>query len=514
MWASLGVLVAAELFDARDRPPFLETCVLVGALSVSAALSRRFPLTSAGIMFTASVAHTSASVLLMAQTFVLTPWVAVMALSFLAGTRSERVRPVVAAVSTACAFTFALYLMSGLAHGHGTRTLLSDFVDWLGGALGIALGTLTPWLFGRCLRLYRRLTRGGWEIAEHMERTRAAEADRARLRERARIAARMHDSLGHDLALIAVRAAALEMAAGDGGERKAAGELRAAAHEANLRLREIIGVLRGSGEEAPETVADLAQRAAGSGMRVRLLREGPDPDPSTPAGRAVHRVVQEALTNAAKYAPGAEVTVRVVREAGRTVATVADTGSADGGALLPAHREKGSGLAALRSLVADLGGDFGAGPADGTGFAVRAAVPDSAGGEAEEEAGTSQTRRVHDEARRRARRRLVAAVAVPTALGLGAVAAGFAMLAWIGANTVLPPEHYGQLSVGSDRAQVEQVLPRFSYPEQSVADRPPAPPGAQCSFYLVRNENGLPPVYRLCFAGGVLVTKDEIRRSE
>ncbi|MFD6950671.1 two-component sensor histidine kinase [Nocardiopsis sp. TSRI0078] len=529
LWTLLGLVMVAELSGPPDRPPFLEMCVLLLALGVAAALRRSLPLTAVGVMLTGATLQTSASVLLLVPNSVISPWLAVMALSFLAGTRSERVRPMVATVAVACGFTFVLYLLSGIVLGSDTRTFLSDSVDWMGGALAITLSTFAPWLFGRYQRLYRRVARGGWEIAERMERSRAAEADRARLRERARIASRMHDSLGHDLALIAVRAAALEMTAQEDPERRrAAGELRTAAHEANLRLREVIGVLREGGEDpgdgdgagggdAPEPVASLVQRASDAGMPVRLLREGPDPDPATPGGGVVYRVVQEALTNAAKYAPGAEVTVRVVREADRTRVSVSDTGSA-AEALLPARRREGSGLAGLRSLVEESGGGLDAGPQDGAGFTVRATVPDSgvgrADGGAEDGAGAWETRRAHSEAREGARRRLVAAVTVPAALGLGTVLAGLGLLAWVGVNTVLPPERYGRLSVGDDREQVERVLPRFDYPERSVPGRPPEPPGARCSFYLVRYENGLPPVYRLCFADGVLVSKDEIQRFE
>lgn len=537
LWASLGTLMVVEVLGSRDRPPVLETGLLVLTLAVAAALSRSLPLVSLGVMLTGAVLQLSASALLLVETTVVTPWLAVAVLALLTGLRSERVRPVVAMVVVACSFTLVLHLMTGLVFGTDVRAFLSDSVDWLGAVLTTALSTLAPWLFGRYQRLHRQMWRGGWEIAERMERTRAAEADRARLRERARIATRMHDSLGHDLALIAVRAAALEMTAQEDSERgRAAGELRTAAHEANLRLREIIGVLResddgdGDGDSdgeaasgrsagepgAGEPVSVLVQRASDAGMRVRLLREGPDPDPSAPGGGTVHRVVQEALTNAAKYAPGAEVTVRVVREDDRTRVSVGDTG-APGVArtVLPARSAGGTGLAGLRSLVEELGGNFTAGREEGAGFTVRATLPDPGAEGGSEEPGESETRRAHSEARDRARRRLVAAVAVPTVLGLGLVAVGFGLLSWIGVNTVLPPERYERLSVGDDREQVEGMLPRFSYPEGSVSARasePPAPPGARCSFYLSRYENGLPPVYRLCFEGGVLVAKDEIHR--
>ena len=95
--------------------------------------------------------------------------------------------------------------------------------------LGV-IGVVLPWLLGRYRRQYAELARTGWQLAERMEREQQAVADRTRLRERARIAGDMHDSLGHDLALIALRAGALEVDPRlDADRQAAAGELRAAA---------------------------------------------------------------------------------------------------------------------------------------------------------------------------------------------------------------------------------------------------------------------------------------------
>ena len=86
----------------------------------------------------------------------------------------------------------------------------------------------------------------------------------------------MHDSLGHDLSLIALRAAALQVAPDIGpAGRRAAGELRQDLAAATERLHEVIGVLREDGQGPPalpaaDTVASLVQRAAASGMAVTL----------------------------------------------------------------------------------------------------------------------------------------------------------------------------------------------------------------------------------------------------
>ncbi|MCQ0011553.1 histidine kinase dimerization/phosphoacceptor domain-containing protein [Actinomadura madurae] len=133
----------------------------------------------------------------------------------------------------------------------------------------------------------------GWERAEHLENQQRIIAERERLRERARIAQDMHDSLGHELALIAVRAGALEVAADLGDRhRAAAAELRTGAADATEHLREIIGVLR---DDAPgENPADPGGGtlpAAGPAGERRCrppARASPSwsPGPAPPASRS------------------------------------------------------------------------------------------------------------------------------------------------------------------------------------------------------------------------------------
>lgn len=180
---------------------------------------------------------------------------------------------------------------------------------------------------------------------------------RGRLRERARIAADMHDSLGHELTLIAVRASVLQVSNGlDEQQRKAVGELRESAAAATERLREIIGVLRGS----PETIAGLIARSEASGMiiKAKVADVSPEIEP------VAYRVVQEALTNAAKHAPGAAVVIEVTPSG---VLVVNESPEAPS----PGLASGGHGLSGLRDRVRLAGGDFQAGPRDG-GFAVTA----------------------------------------------------------------------------------------------------------------------------------------------
>jgi signal transduction histidine kinase len=85
-----------------------------------------------------------------------------------------------------------------------------------------------------------------------------------------------------------------------------------------------------------------------------------------------YRVVQEALTNALKYAHGSGTSVRV-HHRGREIAVEIATDGTGSAAASPGG--SGRGLAGLRQRVDVLGGDFSAGPRTGGGFVVRARIP-------------------------------------------------------------------------------------------------------------------------------------------
>ncbi|MFC3999808.1 sensor histidine kinase [Nocardiopsis sediminis] len=290
-----------------------------------------------------------------------------------------------------------LYLPLGVASYLHGRHLPSAWDRWVlagAGAVGaaamavdrgqgvtmlfsLALAVALPWLAGRFRRQQSALIEAGRERIATLEREQGFIAERARLRERARISADMHDSLGHELALITVRAGALELAAeADAGTREAAAGLRASAVAATDLLRRTIGMLnedRDAATEPPgEPVEALVARSRDAGMAVGLaLRGGTGPLPPL-VDRAVHRVVQEALTNAARHAPGARVSVTVERGPDAVVVTVANPVAGPGPA--GSGSGSGSGLAGLRERVGLLGGDLRAGPS-AEGFTVAARIP-------------------------------------------------------------------------------------------------------------------------------------------
>ena len=118
-------------------------------------------------------------------------------------------------------------------------------LTWLLLLLLALLLVVLPWLIGRYRAQQALLATAGWERAERIEREQRMEIDQERLPRASRIAEDMHDSVGHELSLIALRAAALEVDPDLPEEhRRAAGELREAAATATERLGEIVGVLR------------------------------------------------------------------------------------------------------------------------------------------------------------------------------------------------------------------------------------------------------------------------------
>ncbi|MFF3852889.1 sensor histidine kinase [Micromonospora sp. NPDC002575] len=241
----------------------------------------------------------------------------------------------------------------------------------VGALLTLGVFVTLPWLAGRFRRQQNELVRAGAERVARLERERQVVADRARLLERARIAADMHDALGHELALIALRAGALELAPdATESQREAAAKLRASAVAATDRLRYTVNRLR----TAPDPLTDqsldaLVERARDAGMTVHLHPVAGVTSGSTPTDRAVHRVVQEALTNAARHAPGAEVDIRVDLAGDPVTVTVRNP------VRQPSRRNgPGTGIVALREHVEMIGGTLRA-QADESTFTVTAHLP-------------------------------------------------------------------------------------------------------------------------------------------
>ena len=176
--------------------------------------------------------------------------------------------------------------------------------------------------WGMFVRARRQLVLSLQERALRAEREQLLRVDQARHTERTRIAREMHDVLAHRLSLLSMHAGALEFRPDAPADEiaAAAGVVRASARQALEDLREVIGVLRegpdGTAATRPQpSLSDLpalVEEGRQAGVRVRAEYRVPDLASAPPAtGRNAYRVVQEALTNVRKHAPGTVASLRV-----------------------------------------------------------------------------------------------------------------------------------------------------------------------------------------------------------
>ncbi|MEU7599856.1 histidine kinase [Streptomyces sp. NPDC041003] len=404
-----------------------------------------------------------------------------------------------------------------------------------------------PGLASRYWSQRRTLLRALHERNGQLLRERAMVAGQARLRERQRIAQDMHDSLGHQLALISVHTGALEVDPElTGRQREAVGVLRQASVAAMHELREVVGILR-DGVEAPAPVEEaqpaargvagipgVVEAARGSGTDVRLTTSG-RPRPLVAAcDHAAYRIVQEALTNAYKHAPGAPIAVELRYEDDSLVVEIAN-----GPAAGPADAEVvsgGQGLTGLRERARLVGGMVHAGAAEGGGFRVAGVLPYGTEPAGVEDVADDFGQRAHAQTHASAGEQPMdwaavdreLAVRVRSRTGGVAVGCGIAFAAVVllvivlGAGAVLLADSAGDAMIGLDEFDAVHV----GESEVSVRDRLPSgenfmtagaerkgpakPPGSQCLALLAEDGSGswgTDLIYRFCFQDGKLVDK-------
>jgi signal transduction histidine kinase len=294
--AALGAVSLASSWAGRDAWSLWLEVGLGSVACASLAFRRRHP--TAVAVF--ALAATTVSVL--------AGFAALVAL-FNAAVRSS---------PRALAWIFALSLVSNAIY----PLLYADAS--LGGYWGtMALCVLVMTVaigWGLFARTRRELVASLHERARRLESEQLLRVEQARRAERRRIAREMHDVLAHRLSLLSLHAGALEFRSDASPDEvaEAVGVIRASGRAALEELRAVIGLLRedddGDGLEAPQpTLAEIPalieeSRAAGMDVRWEEGRAATDAVPAV-VGRAAFRVLQEALTNARKHAPGAPVDV-------------------------------------------------------------------------------------------------------------------------------------------------------------------------------------------------------------
>jgi signal transduction histidine kinase len=209
--------------------------------------------------------------------------------------------------------------------------------------------------------------------------------------ERARISRELHDVVAHHISMIAVQAETARLATpgmpAAGAQRLSA--IGDTARAALTEMRRLLGVLREdtgtvAAERQPQPglqqlneLLDEARDAAGTGARLIVHGALTALDPGVEL--AAYRIVQEALTNARRHAPGAAVDVELHYAGDELRLRVRDNGPGPpAGTGMPAP-EHGHGLLGMRERAAAVGGELRTGLATGGGFLVEARLPARAG---------------------------------------------------------------------------------------------------------------------------------------
>jgi signal transduction histidine kinase len=275
----------------------------------------------------------------------------------------------------------------------------------LGVALGVAMARgivgdnglqgLLPvaaaWFVGDSIAVRRRYIAG---LVEQVEQRRSAEAERSRQfvrEERVRIARELHDVVAHSLTVMTVQADVGRRVMADRPEemRAALKSIEATGRAAQNELRVVLGLFRDDGG-APAELAPapglsdldaLVEKVRSAGTPVELRCRGLDHELSAALGLSVFRIVQEALTNVVKHAPGAHASVDLVVSARAVRIEIVDDGgtrkngqsASPGGQRVPVGSQHG--IVGMRERVSAFGGSLTAGRELGVGFRVVACIP-------------------------------------------------------------------------------------------------------------------------------------------
>ncbi|MFD7610003.1 sensor histidine kinase [Streptomyces sp. NPDC059828] len=460
------------------------------------------------------------------------------------------------------AFTGAYLLCLGvtLAEGGWTKSYLLTMV--LLTTLLFLATTVVPGLASRYWFQRRTLLQTLQDRNVRLLREREMVAGQARLKERQRIAQDMHDSLGHQLALIAVHTGALEVDRElTDRQREAVGVLRDASVTAMHELREVVGILR-DGIEASAPATDESGRAArgtagiaelvesaraagpgsavGSGYEVELRQLGETRPLAAAADHAAYRIVQEALTNAFKHAPGASIAVELRYEPDSFVVEIANAPATDAVDAVGEVVSGGQGLTGLHERARLVGGMVHAGPLGGGGFRVAGVLPYGVV-EAAPIVGTVEgfrgqqppvplsngvpvmdwtvTERELAMGGRIGGRGRTSGVAIGCGIAVAAVAV-LVVASLFGAfflmgsldKGMIDPEEYDAVDVGMSEEAVRNQLPDGdTFATMGLQGTGPKRPSGSSCLVLMSSQTGesmeTEPVFRFCFKDGKLVEK-------
>jgi signal transduction histidine kinase len=278
---------------------------------------------------------------------------------------------------------------------HGRRPVVSMAV-LLAFSIGIAVtfdqvtppipGWATPFalllpigLFGTTIRAARARADASAQRARALEHEQEAATRAAVAEERARIARDLHDVVSHHVSVMVIQAGAAGKVLDEQPDlaRDSIEAIAASGREAMADLRHLLGLLNPAPDGAPplqpqpglDQLDALVAKVRAAGQPVTVSRSGPPPPWGL--GQVAYRVIQEALTNALRYAPGARTEVAISSTGEELVVEVTNEEAA--GAVAPAAGT-GSGLLGLTERLRLYGGTLDAGSRLVGGFRVRASI--------------------------------------------------------------------------------------------------------------------------------------------
>jgi signal transduction histidine kinase len=249
-------------------------------------------------------------------------------------------------------------------------------VPWIGGFVTAA------WLAGFAVRHQATQTQRLRELTTRLKQQQERRAEEAAEAERNRIARELHDVVAHHVSVMTVQSGAVRrlLLPEQEREREALKSVEETGRKALTEMRRLLGVLKDESEErraplAPQpgmaTLETLLDQIREAGLPVELSTEGSPVELPPGVDLSAYRIVQEALTNALKYAGPARAWV-VVRYGDKALELEVSNDGVDGGAQADGG---GHGLVGMRERVAVYGGELESGPRPDGGYAVRARLP-------------------------------------------------------------------------------------------------------------------------------------------
>ncbi|MFE5767819.1 sensor histidine kinase [Streptomyces sp. NPDC056485] len=298
-----------------------------------------------------------------------------------------------------------LVLMVCLGLRESIRTLIGVWL--VTGAVGVVLGFFEPdgvtttsallfVLSGSVLAVTGALRGIGDAQQRIAEQESISEAERARrtlLEERARIARELHDVVAHHMSVITVQAdsAPYRLPGMSGPVQEEFAAIAASARESLSEMRRLLTVLRsdgngggpapgGAGELAPQPgigrIQQLVEATVRAGQPVESsLAAGAERAAPPAVDLSAYRIVQEALANVVRHAPGAETRVSVTYDAGEVLVLVVNGPAARDAVVEPGGSGTGHGLVGMHERVRLTGGTLDTGPLPDGGFRVAARLP-------------------------------------------------------------------------------------------------------------------------------------------